>query len=119
MPTAQMLKVFIFVFLRGFKSILTGITYSRASPIRTQKGQNEVSVLVRCPYKRGEYDDVTFMSRVTDLSVQCLKPGPHFPCAKSLVKPGFTRVQAWLNQPDFSGFQTRLTRLYRMCKTPG
>ena len=69
MPTAQMLKVFIFVFLRGFKSILTGITYSRASPIRTQKGQNEVSVLVRCPYKRGEYDDVTFMSRVTDLSV--------------------------------------------------
>ena len=119
MPTAQMLKVLIFVFLRGFKSILTGITYSRASPIRTQKGQNEVSVLVRCPYKRGEYDDFTFMSRVTDLSVQCLKPGPHFPCAKSLVKPGFTRVQAWFNQPDFCGFQARLTRLYRICKKHG
>ena len=41
------------------------------------------------------------------------------PCAKSLVKPGFTRVQAWLNQPGFSGFQTRLTRLYPMCKKPG
>ena len=41
------------------------------------------------------------------------------PCAKGLVKPGFTRVQAWLNQPDFSGFQTRLTRLYHNQGIPG
>ena len=43
-------------------------------------------------------------------------PHRNFPgrrlCAKSLVKPGFSRVQDWLNQPDFSGFQSSLIRLY-------
>ena len=36
--------------------------YRRASLIRTQKGQSEVSVLERCPYKGGHYDNVTFDS---------------------------------------------------------
>ena len=44
--------------------------YSRTSLIRTPKGQSEVSVLERCPYKRGHYDDVTFMTPLTVLSVQ-------------------------------------------------
>ena len=35
--------------------------------IRTPKGQNKVSVLERCPYKRGYYDDVTFMTPLTVL----------------------------------------------------
>ena len=46
------------------------IYYSRTSLIRTPKGQSEVSVLERCPYKRGHYDDVTFMTPLTVLSVQ-------------------------------------------------
>ena len=37
-------------------------TYSRTSLIRTMKGQSKVSVLERCPYERGHYDDVTFMT---------------------------------------------------------
>ena len=45
-------------------------TYSRTSLIRTPKGQSKVSVLERCPYKRGHYDDVTFMTPITVLSVQ-------------------------------------------------
>ena len=44
--------------------------YSRTSPIRTPKGQSEMSVLGRCPCKRGHYDDVTFMAALTVLSVQ-------------------------------------------------
>ena len=44
--------------------------YCRISLIRTPKGQSEVSVLERCPYKRGHYDDVTFMTPLTVLSVQ-------------------------------------------------
>ena len=50
-------------------------TYSRTSLIRTPKGQSEVSVSERCRYKRGHYDDVTFMTALTVLSVQQLKPG--------------------------------------------
>ena len=46
--------------------------YSRTSLIRTPKGQSEVSVLERCPYKRGHYDDVTFMTPLTVLGVQWL-----------------------------------------------
>ena len=38
---------------------------SRTSLIRTPKGQSEVSVLEGCPYKRGHYDDVTFMTPLT------------------------------------------------------
>ena len=34
------------------------------------EGQREVSVLERCPYKRGHYDDVTVMTPLTVLSVQ-------------------------------------------------
>ena len=41
------------------------------------------------------------------------------PITKSLVKVLLTRVLAWVNQPGFSGCQTRLTRLYHMCKKPG
>ena len=44
--------------------------YSQTSLIRTLKGQSEVSVLERCLYKRGHYDDVTFMTPLTVLSVQ-------------------------------------------------
>ena len=33
------------------------------SLIRTPKGQSEVSLLERCLYKRGHYDDVTFTTR--------------------------------------------------------
>ena len=44
--------------------------YSRTSLIWTPKGQIEVSVLERCPYKRGHYDDVTSMTALTVLSVQ-------------------------------------------------
>ena len=43
--------------------------YSQTSLIRTLKGQSEVSVLERCPHKRGHYDDVTFMTALTVLSV--------------------------------------------------
>ena len=46
------------------------MTYSRTSLIRTRKGQSEGSVLERCPYKRGHYDDVNFMTPLTVLSVQ-------------------------------------------------
>ena len=44
--------------------------YSRTSLIRTLKGQSEVSVLESCPYIGGHYDDVTFMTPLTVLSVQ-------------------------------------------------
>ena len=44
--------------------------YGRISLILTPKGQSEVSVLKRCPYKRGHYDDVTFINPLTVLSVQ-------------------------------------------------
>ena len=44
--------------------------YSRTSLIRTPKGQSKVSVLERCPYKRGHYDNVTFMTLTAVLSVQ-------------------------------------------------
>ena len=38
--------------------------------IRTPKGQSEVSVLERCPYKRGHYDNVAFITPLTVLRVQ-------------------------------------------------
>ena len=41
--------------------------------MRTSKGQSEVSVLEKCPYKRGHYDDVTLMTPLTVLSLQCAK----------------------------------------------
>ena len=44
--------------------------YSRISLIRTPKGQSKESVLERCPYKRGHYDVVTFITPLTVLSVQ-------------------------------------------------
>ena len=46
------------------------INYSRTSLIRTPKGQCEVSVLERCPYKGGYYDNVTFMIPLLVLNVQ-------------------------------------------------
>ena len=63
--------------LSGITVTYVILTYSRTSLIRTPKGQNEVSVLERCPYKRGHYDDVTFMTPLTVLSFQWLKPGSH------------------------------------------
>ena len=42
-----------------------------------------------------------------------------YPSTKILVKVWLTRVLAWFNQPGFSSCQTRLTRLYHMCKKPG
>ena len=50
--------------------LIEDLRCSRTSLIRTAKGQSEVSVLERCPYKRGYYDDVTFMTAITVLSVQ-------------------------------------------------
>ena len=47
----------------------TDFIVSRTSLIRTPKGQSEVSVLERRPYKTGYYDDVTFMTPLTVLSV--------------------------------------------------
>ena len=44
--------------------------YSQTSLIWTPKGQSEVSILERCRYKRGHYDNVTFMTALTVLSVQ-------------------------------------------------
>ena len=44
--------------------------YSRTSLIRTPEGQSEVSVLERCPYKRGHNDDSTFTTPLIVLSVQ-------------------------------------------------
>ena len=44
--------------------------YSRTSVIRTPKEQSEVSVLEKCPYRRGHYDNVTFMTLLTFLRVQ-------------------------------------------------
>ena len=44
-------------------------TVSRTSLIRTPKVESKVSVLERCPYKRGHYDDVTFMTPLAVLSV--------------------------------------------------
>ena len=44
--------------------------YSRTSLIWTPKGQSDVSVLEKCPYKRGHYDDVIFMTPLAVLSVQ-------------------------------------------------
>ena len=63
-------------------------------------------LLIRCSLKsvRAPWSWTSFFLVVTEWI--------EFPCAKSLVKTWFTRVQAWLNQPDFSGCQTRLTRLY-------
>ena len=44
--------------------------YSWTSLIWTPKGQIKVSVLERCSYKRGHYDDVTSMTALTVLSIQ-------------------------------------------------
>ena len=46
------------------------VTVEPQSLIRTPKGQSEVSVLRRCPNKIGHYDDVTFVTPLTVLSVQ-------------------------------------------------
>ena len=43
--------------------------YCRTSLIRTPRGQSEVSVLERCPYERGHYNDVTSMTSLRVLSV--------------------------------------------------
>ena len=55
-------------------SSLKLISWNRAHYSRTfhnTGGQREVSILERCPYKRADhYDDVTFMTALTVLSVQ-------------------------------------------------
>ena len=45
-------------------------SYSQTFLIRTPKEQSEMSVLERCLYKRGHYDDITFMTPLLVLSVQ-------------------------------------------------
>ena len=45
-------------------------SYSQTSLIQTPKEQSEMSVLERCPYKRGHYDEITFMTPLSVLSVQ-------------------------------------------------
>ena len=54
--------------------------YSRTSLIRTPKGQSKVSVLERwpCPHKRAHHDNVIFITPLTVLSVQQLKPGSYW-----------------------------------------
>ena len=42
----------------------------RRDRAKCPKGQSEVSVLERCPYKRGHHDDVTFMTPLIVLNVQ-------------------------------------------------
>ena len=58
--------------LTSLKLISWNRTHNRrTSLIRTPKRQSEVSILERCPYKRADhYDDVTFMTALTVLSVQ-------------------------------------------------
>ena len=46
------------------------LQYNRTSLIQTPKGESEVSVLERCTYNRGHYDDVTFKTPLTGLSVR-------------------------------------------------
>ena len=38
--------------------------------MKKPKEQSEVSIVERCPYKRGHYDNLTFMTPLTVLSVQ-------------------------------------------------
>ena len=45
-------------------------SYSWTSLMRTPKGQSKVSILERCPYKRGHYDLVTHITPLTVLCVQ-------------------------------------------------
>ena len=57
-----------------FISLFLYVLYSQTSLILTPKGQSKVSVLERCPYKKGHYDDVTYSFK----SVQPeLKSGSH------------------------------------------
>ena len=66
------------LFLQGLlHRLLQSFEYSQTSLIRTPKGQSKVSILERCPYKRGHYNDVTFMTPLTVKSVLQLKPGSH------------------------------------------
>ena len=46
------------------------LLYSQTSLIWTAKGQTVVSILDRCPYKRGHYDNMTFTTPLTVLSVK-------------------------------------------------
>ena len=45
-----------------FISLFLYMLHSQTSLILTPKGQSKVSVLERCPYKKGHNDDVTFDS---------------------------------------------------------
>ena len=61
-------KSFSFISLQE-KLDLTLFSVRRSQYSRTE-GQSEVSVLERCPYKRGHYDKVTFMNPLAVLGVQ-------------------------------------------------
>ena len=61
-------KSFSFISLQE-KLDLTLFSVRRSQYSRTE-GQSEVSVLERCPYKRGHHDKVTFMNPLAVLSVQ-------------------------------------------------
>ena len=64
------------LFIYIFSSLAYDLTHRsrdricRTSLIQTPKGQIEVSVLERSPYKRGHYDEVIFMTRST-YSFEC------------------------------------------------
>ena len=66
----QLLRAFDHIYMQKGRYKFLLLYYSQTSLIRSPKGQSEVSVLERCPYKRGHYDDVTFMTPLTVLSVQ-------------------------------------------------
>jgi len=55
-----------------FISLFLYMLHSQTSLILTPKGQSKVSVLERCPYKKGHYDDVTFMTPLTVLKRKAL-----------------------------------------------
>ena len=66
-----LLSVHFFLFFRN--PVVKNDCSTIESLIRTPKGQSEMSVLERCSYKRGHYDDVTFKTPLTGLSVQYIK----------------------------------------------
>ena len=61
-------KSFLFISLQ--KKLDLTLFSVRGSQYSRTEGQSEVFVLERCPYKRGYYDEVTFMTPLTVLSVQ-------------------------------------------------
>ena len=85
------------------------------------KGQSEMFISVRCPYKRGHYDDITFMTPVTVLSVQYrggeeTRSGTKKRCSHNLQ----SGHPAWWSADNCSIFLTvNIFRLFRSKKETG